>query len=56
MYLFHPAYGTVRLMGGHNLWENTWTGQRFGAFITAVYGTYVCLPLSEVIVVVNEVN
>ena len=55
MYLFHPAYGTVRLMGGHNLWENTWTGQRFGAFITAIYGTYVCLPLSEVIVV-SEVN
>ena len=51
MYLYHRDYGTVHLMGGHNLWENTWTGQRFGAFTTAIYGNYVCLPLNEVIVV-----
>ena len=55
MYLYHPHYGTVRLMGGRNLWENTWTGKRFSAFTTAIYGNYVNLPLDEVIVV-SEVN
>ena len=48
MYLYHPMYGTLRPLGGHNYWENTWTGVRYGAFTTATYGNYVCLPLCEV--------
>jgi hypothetical protein len=51
MELWHKEYGTVYL---RSQWQNTITSIRYGAFETAIYGNFVCLPLNEVAVIMSN--